>query len=298
MASYEEQQKHLRRLMEEVPTDEEARTEYDVQSDAGEVDFVEVSTKTVRTRKEDKVLRLPISRLATRTLKTPIEIFKYFINDEMVDLIVEHTNAYIDSVSDNFERERDARSTNITKIHALLCLLFDSGVLKANRLNLELWQSDGSGVEMFRLTMSIKHFKFLLRCLRFDNKQTREERKKIDKLAPIENFSTSFSQKIQGGGLWWFYSILNVAGINSLVVYGSNNPIVNIIRRSYLRNIAYDLIPPHLRIRVAKENIPRQLKNRLREICGIQDISGLLNRNREGETGRCPVCSSKRNRKT
>ncbi|KAJ8930156.1 hypothetical protein NQ314_017072 [Rhamnusium bicolor] len=107
----------------------------------------QVSTKTVRIQKEDKVLRLPISRLATRTLKTPIEIFKYFINDEMVELIVQHTNAYIDSVSDNFERERDARSTNITEIHALLGLLFYAGVLKANRLNLEeLWKSDGSGV--------------------------------------------------------------------------------------------------------------------------------------------------------
>ncbi|KAJ8952305.1 hypothetical protein NQ314_007567 [Rhamnusium bicolor] len=191
MESYEEQQEHLRRLMEEVPTDEEAQTEYDDQS--GEVDFVEVReddsdteqdisdgeagdrslnelsfigkdkatkwmkqvpTKTVRTRKEDKVLRLPISTLAARTLKTPIEIFKYFINDEMVDLIVQHTNAYIDSVSDNFERERDARSTNITEIHALMGLLFYAGVLKANRLNLEeLWKSDGSGVEMFRLTI-------------------------------------------------------------------------------------------------------------------------------------------------
>ncbi|KAJ8952230.1 hypothetical protein NQ314_007578, partial [Rhamnusium bicolor] len=55
---------------------------------------------------------------------------------------------------------------------------------------------------------------------------------------------------------------------------------------------------PHLRIRVAKENISKQLKNRLREICEIQDIPGLLNRNREGETGSCSVCSSKRNRKT
>ncbi|KAJ8934084.1 hypothetical protein NQ314_013603 [Rhamnusium bicolor] len=207
MASYEEQQEHLRRLMEEVPTDEEAQTEYDDQSDAGEVDFVEVReddsdteqdisdgeaedlslnelcfigkdkatkwmkqvpTKTVRTRKEDKVLRLPISRLATRTLKTPIEIFKYFINDEMVDHI-------------------------ITEIHALLGLLFYVGVLKANRLNLEeLRKLDSSGVEMFRLTMSIKRFKFLLTCLRFDNKQTREERKKIDKLAPIREFFDLF----------------------------------------------------------------------------------------------------------
>ncbi|KAJ8930155.1 hypothetical protein NQ314_017071 [Rhamnusium bicolor] len=45
---------------------------------------------------------------------------------------------------------------------------------------------------MLRLTMSIKRFKFLLTCLRFDNKQTREERKKIDKLAPIREFFDLF----------------------------------------------------------------------------------------------------------
>ncbi|KAJ8943576.1 hypothetical protein NQ314_009701 [Rhamnusium bicolor] len=108
MASYEEQQEHLRRLTEEVPTDEEAQTEYDDQSDAG--------------------------------------------------------------------------------------------VLKANRLNLEeLWKSDGSGVKMSRLTMSTKRFKFLLTCLRFDNKQTREERKKIDKLAPIREFFDLFLGKCKTG---------------------------------------------------------------------------------------------------
>ncbi|KAJ8897191.1 hypothetical protein PR048_002537 [Dryococelus australis] len=39
----------------------------------------------------------------------------------------------------------------------------------------ELWCSDGDGVERFLLVMSLKRFKFLLRCIRFDDKKISEE---------------------------------------------------------------------------------------------------------------------------
>lgn len=94
-----------------------------------------------------------------------------------------------------------------------------------------------------------------------------------------------------------FYSILNVAAINSFVVYNSNTPNNNCTRRKFLRNLAFDLIEPHLRVRAQKENLPRTLKNRLREICNIPIVAA-ENQRREGETGRCSTCSSQKNRKT
>ncbi|KAJ8926975.1 hypothetical protein NQ314_020616 [Rhamnusium bicolor] len=343
MASYEEQQEHLRRLMEEVPTNEEARkddsdTEQDISDgeaedrSLNELCFIgkdkatkwmkQVPTKTVRTRKEDKVLRSPISRLATRTLNTPIEILKYFINDEMVDLIVQHTNAYIDSVSDNFERERDARSTNITEIHSLLGLLFYAGVLKANHLNLEeLWKSDGSEVEIYspseNVTIDEKLEGLRGRCSfrQYIPSKPNKYRIKIFALSDAKMYYT-MNLEVYVGQPDGPYKVTNSP--NCIVerlcdpIKGSgrnltiNNwftsiPLVEKLYKDYTLmvtgTIPCDLIPPHLRIRVAKENNPRQLKNRLREICGIQDIPGLLNRNREGQTGRCSVCSSKRNRK-
>lgn len=59
--------------------------------------------------------------------------------------------------------------------------------------------SNGKGIEIFRLTMSIKRFKFLLRCLRFDNKDTREERKRFDKLAAIRQFFDMFVKNCKDG---------------------------------------------------------------------------------------------------
>lgn len=160
----------------------------------------EVPKKSIRIRAENKVIRLPISKLATRSLKSAMDIFKYFIDNEMLNLIVQHTNAYINLVAENYTRERDASPTNIAEVQALLGLLFYAGVLKANHLNAEeLWKSDGTGIEIFRLTMSIKRFKFLMRCIRFDDKSTRQERKNIDKLAPIRDFFDNFVNKCKNG---------------------------------------------------------------------------------------------------
>ncbi|KAF2899854.1 hypothetical protein ILUMI_06333 [Ignelater luminosus] len=65
-------------------------------------------------------------------------------------------------------------------------LLYLAGVYKSNRQCLEeLWGQDGNGIEKFDLVMSIKRFKILIRCLRFNDRITRRERKALHHLAPI-----------------------------------------------------------------------------------------------------------------
>lgn len=238
MDLYEREQARLEHLMEVVSTDDEEQDEkYDDSESEGEIDFVEervagseseedisdheagptnsaffigkdkktkwkkhLPPKGVRTRSENKVLRLPISRLGTRSLKNHKDIFKFFIDDEMLNILIENTNAYIESIAYNFERDRDAKPTDAIEMQACLGVLLYAGVMKANRLNVEeLWRSDGSGVEIFRLAMSIKRFLFLLRCLRFDRKETREARKSVDKLAPIRELFDLFVNKCKTG---------------------------------------------------------------------------------------------------
>ncbi|KAJ8953863.1 hypothetical protein NQ314_007203 [Rhamnusium bicolor] len=212
MVSYEEEQNRLRRLMEEVliyektedsdddtsqdeqeERQEDSESEQDISDSEGQENVFALEVRII-------VTRLLASKLRTRSLGTATDIFRYFINNAMIDIIVENTNLYINSVSINFERNRDARPKNKTKIYAFLGLLIYCGVFKANRLNVkDLWKSDGSGVEIFRLAMSINRFLFLLRCLRFDNKDTREERRTIDKLAPIRDFFDIFNQNCTDG---------------------------------------------------------------------------------------------------
>ena len=73
-----------------------------------------------------------------------------------------------------------------------------AGVMRASHLHyLDLWTVDGTGVEMFRHTMSYKRFLFILRCLRLDDVRTRNERVKEDHLAPVREFSTMLEDKFQ-----------------------------------------------------------------------------------------------------
>ncbi|VEN49604.1 unnamed protein product [Callosobruchus maculatus] len=116
----------------------------------------------------------------------------------MLASIVENTNIYIEAISPNYQRSRDARPTNLPEIKALFGLLYLAGIHKSSRLNTEeLWSREGTGIDLFWLTMSLQRFRFLMRVIRTDNKNTREERCKKDKLAPIRDIFDSFVQNCQ-----------------------------------------------------------------------------------------------------
>ncbi|VEN52714.1 unnamed protein product [Callosobruchus maculatus] len=103
-----------------------------------------------------------------------------------------------EAISPNYQRSRDARPTNLPEIKALFGLLYLAGIHKSSRLNTEeLWSRDGTGIDLFWLTMSLQRFRFLMRVIRTDNKNTREERCKKDKLAPIRDIFDSFVQNCQ-----------------------------------------------------------------------------------------------------
>ncbi|CAD6218015.1 GSCOCG00011413001-RA-CDS [Cotesia congregata] len=80
----------------------------------------------------------------------------------------------------------------------MIGLLYLIGVHKASRLNLkELWATDGSAPDCFRAVMSRTRFYNLLSALKFDDIHNRDERKKLDNLAPIREFSENFIKQCQ-----------------------------------------------------------------------------------------------------
>lgn len=131
-----------------------------------------------------------------RETKTILDAWQLYFPDFVIGEIVGHTNKYIQKLRTNYSRDRDAADTNMEEIKALIGLLYLAGVLRSSHLNLrDLWAQDGTGVEIFRLTMGINRFQFLLRALRFDDLDDREERKKHDKLAPIRKFFDGFVER-------------------------------------------------------------------------------------------------------
>jgi len=109
-----------------------------------------------------------------------------FFTEEMLEDIVRYTNQYINTVRNNFKRERDTGDTDLCEIKGFIGLLYFAGTLHTNRLTPDnLWGTDGDGAEIFRQAMSLQRFRFLYRCLRFDDRTTRDERKQIDNIAAL-----------------------------------------------------------------------------------------------------------------
>lgn len=91
-----------------------------------------------------------------------------------------------------------------------MVLLYYAGVLRACKLNVkDLWCTDGTGINLFIATMSMKRFSFLSRCVRFDDLHTRAERRKYDKLAAIREISDLFRKNVQENYITGSYATID-----------------------------------------------------------------------------------------
>lgn len=227
--SYQKEVERLRKLYEEVDSDEEC-IDHEDDSDA-DPEYVEVSEhdsdseqeletvdienfnnqtdnykgkdgmkwksacppKNVRTRSCNIITHLPGTRGKARTVKTPQECWDCLVDEEMINMIVVNTNIYINKMRINETSTYKTKDTDATEIKAVFGLLYIAGVLHGGRMNLEeFWTTDGTGCNIFPVTMGIIRFRFLLASIRLDNVHTREERRKVDKLAAVRLFFDAF----------------------------------------------------------------------------------------------------------
>ncbi|XP_035210184.1 uncharacterized protein LOC118184586 [Stegodyphus dumicola] len=120
------------------------------------------------------------------------------ISSDMIKKLVHWTNSFIKSIRERFSWEREAKETNEAEIKAFIGLLYLIGLHKSSHVYIrDLWATDGTGIEIFRTTMSSTRFNFLLRCIRFDDIETRQSRKELDKLALIRELFENFVENCQ-----------------------------------------------------------------------------------------------------
>ncbi len=83
-------------------------------------------------------------------------------------------------------------TTNETELYVLFGLQYILGVQKASKVNINEWWSNQCGVTVCQATMTEQQFHFLLVCVRFDDKTTRETQLYRDNLAAIREIRTTF----------------------------------------------------------------------------------------------------------
>ena len=150
--------------------------------------------KVGRTPKRNLLIGKPGPKNAAVPVTSPEEAFGLFINNEMVQIITRWTNQKIILVREKFNsRQGFAYDTSESELRAFIGILLFLGATKSSKEALSsIWAEDGTGKPLCIAAMSQKRFTFISYCLRFDDGQSREERKKKDKLAPIRQIFDMF----------------------------------------------------------------------------------------------------------
>lgn len=107
----------------------------------------------------------------------------------MIDDIVKYTNKEICRQKVSYSADTKFTGlTDATETRALIGLLYISGQQKDNHLNTkEMWSPFGASI--YRAIMSEVRFRFLINCLRFDDKDLRDRE---DKFAPVRGLWEKF----------------------------------------------------------------------------------------------------------
>ncbi|KAJ4447112.1 hypothetical protein ANN_09112 [Periplaneta americana] len=109
--------------------------------------------------------------------------------------IINHTNKKLDEMAASYgETATFTRYLDELELKAFIGLVFLAGIFKSNHEDVDsFFATDGTGRDIFRATMTKERYLFLLSALRFDNIETREERKRQgNKLAAISEVFDSF----------------------------------------------------------------------------------------------------------
>ncbi|CAI6369859.1 unnamed protein product [Macrosiphum euphorbiae] len=190
----EDEDTNISDLNSETDTESE-HSNHDTESEQSDgTKWLMYKPQTTKTARQNIITKLPGVKGAAKNSKTILDCWKIFFPDNIIIYIVECTNQQLNLIRSNYTRgERDCPPTNFEEILAFFGLLYLAGVKKAQHLNTdELWSTDGTAPEFFSATMSKRRFHTLVQAIRFDDRNSRLERKKTDNLAPIRYIFDQF----------------------------------------------------------------------------------------------------------
>lgn len=123
------------------------------------------------------------------------QFWSVLFNDEMINIIVECTNAHIEDhcahlMAKNQEIQSYHHQTDAEEMKAFIALLYYSGLWKSHRVDTRKLWSYENGTSFYKCVMAHKRFGFLSLSLRFDIKTTRNPE---DRFAPIRNLWEIFN---------------------------------------------------------------------------------------------------------
>ena len=127
------------------------------------------------------IIRLPSCKAKAPT-HSEKDAWSILVNEDFMQIIVHFTNMEIRNQKKNYDNASYINDTNTDEIIALIGILYKSGTRKDSNLKAhEIW-SLTLRCPFYRSVISECRFRFLINCLRFD---VRETRNKDDTFSPI-----------------------------------------------------------------------------------------------------------------
>ena len=118
----------------------------------------------------------------------------------MINDITDLTNAKIQLFTEQNPTWNDSdkylyvKSITSEEIRALLGLVFTRGDMKKNLRNIHKLYFQKFSNPIYKATMGINRFNFLVRCMQFDDFTTRPQRWKSDRFAVFREFFRCFNE--------------------------------------------------------------------------------------------------------
>ena len=145
---------------------------------------IKYSTRPIPARRRMRNILTQSSKVIANP-RSEIESFELFLSEDILRTVLMHTNRKTREIRRTLNRLQPFKTFSMDELKAELAIILRAGRDRDNFTELDnLWQPEDSK-PFYRAVMSLVRFKFLLRCLPFDNWHTREERKVYNKFAAV-----------------------------------------------------------------------------------------------------------------
>lgn len=154
--------------------------------------------RNVRNQRHN-IVRIQGSNNA-RDCTEEIDFWNILLTEDILQITILHTNKKLQEMRQKYKNldRPELKDIDDIEMRALIgCLIF-TAIFKSNKEDIaSLFSTTGKGREIFRCNFSQKRFLVLLAALRFDDPNTREERKKTDPATIISGLYDIFISNCQ-----------------------------------------------------------------------------------------------------
>ena len=155
-----------------------------------------------RQRAADVMLTKPGVSRHTRNVKTPLDSFEFFFTDKLFETITDLTNIRIEetlarTIIPECSRNKYSwlKVCTVIEMRAFIGLMYYRGLYGLNMMSTNVIFSERHGPPVFSATMGKNRFGFILYHLCFDDRETREERRKHDRFAAFRDVFEEVNEK-------------------------------------------------------------------------------------------------------